>query len=194
MASYKRKKAAQKTFMAFSPLTRSLRRGTQACQTPSIPSLQRALGSAHPSSERGGGEARGTDRQRSIADEFRDIVLPRPLPDPPEYEREREDDRHGKGAEGGHVTGGRSVVARLREGLVMYADTWRRRPEAGTAGGLGTSEASSAEEASRLLEEVELRSATVQDIVKNKYAVRVRAFQLAVKEFVVGWHETRHRT
>lgn len=138
--------------------------------------------------------------KRSISDEFRDIVLPRPLPDPPEYARELHGwQAKGEDAEGGHVADGRSVAARLREGLVMYADTWRRK-DGGSDGqaedvarGLGTSQPSSAEEASRLLEEVQFGSATVQDIVRNKYAIRARAFQLAVKEFVVGWHETRHR-
>ncbi len=197
-------------------------RGTSGRQIPVTSSVQRALGSAHPASA---AEAQGTDGQgpgypaareegnprtrehapRRITDEFRDIVLPRPLPDPPEYVHERERlRRHAEGedAKGGDVAGGRSAVSKLREGLMMYADTWRRE-DSGTAGhagdlggegsGLGTSQPSSAEEASRLLEEVQLGSATVQDIVKNKYAVRARAFQLAVKEFVVGWHETRHR-
>ena len=37
----------------------------------------------------------------------------------------------------------------------------------------------------------EATGSTVQDIVQRQYAVRARAFQLAIKEFVVGWHETR---
>ncbi len=203
---------------------------THGYQIPTASFVQRALGSGQPSGQpsgQSGGQSSGqpsgqsggqppcsagqgdptTTRahaQRSISEEFRDIVLPRPLPDPPEYVREQERQGRQAGGEGARedTAADGSFVSRLREGLVMYADTWRREDGgavgdaervAGDQRGFGTGQPSSAEEASRLLEEVQLGSASVRDIVKNKYAVRARAFQLAVKEFVVGWHETRHR-
>ena len=157
------------------------------------------------------GQEHGTTREharRTIADEFRDIVLPRPLPNPPEYERsldangvadhaEGESAKHGKRGEGAPATDPGSTLTSLREGLMMYADTWRRGNNdddaKDAASGSSTDTSNNPDsEASKLLEEVQLGSSTIQDVVKNSYAVRARAFQLAVKEFVVGWHETRH--
>ena len=80
----------------------------------------------------------------------------------------------------------------------MYADTWRRQPKKlddrdapVNLDDSPTNDASRTEEVNRLLEEVQLGSTTLQGLVKDQYAIRARAFQLAVKEFVVGWHEAR---
>lgn len=156
---------------------------------------------------RGGLEGGRTPRTPGT---LRDIVLPRPLPNPPEYGRElrerssarvgmgdREDRKDWKDREAV------SLLTRLRDGLRLYASTWTstrdnsvsHRDDRLDGAGNDTNAAKDTrtEGIRELLDEVRLDSATVGDVARHQYAIRARAFQLAVKEFVVGWHETRKR-
>jgi len=129
---------------------------------------------------------------------LRDIVLPRPLANPPEYEQEQERlARHTTGND--DDPGPRpSSFTRLCDGVRLYASTWRRRDadreEAGvepSSSARNDSDNDSRKQIDSLLDEVRLQSTTVSGVAKHQYAIRARAFQLAVKEFVAGWHETR---
>lgn len=97
---------------------------------------------------------------------FREIALPRPLPNPPEYVEPSSD----------------SSVAvswkRIRRGLSVYVDTWRSPREE-------TEVSSSGPDAKTL----ETRLGTASSVVQQEYGVRIRALQLALKEFVKGFHE-----
>ena len=125
---------------------------------------------------------------------LRDIILPRPLANPPEYEQERLA-RHTTGND--DDPGPRpSSFTRLCDGVRLYASTWRRRDadEAGvepSSSSRNDSDNDSRKQIDSLLDEVRLQSTTVSGVAKHQYAIRARAFQLAVKEFVAGWHETR---
>lgn len=96
-----------------------------------------------------------------------------------------------------------SLLTRLRDGLRLYASTWtsmrddsvghRDDRSKGTGNDTNAAKDTHTEGIRELLDEVRLDSATVGDVARHQYAIRARAFQLAVKEFVVGWHETRER-
>jgi len=104
---------------------------------------------------------------------FREIVLPRPLPNPPEYKEPPPASLLARGS-----------WTRILEGLYTYVCTWRspqKEPQCKTDG---------------YEMEVELVGKTggskigaASSAIQYEYGIRIKSLQLALKEFVKGFHE-----
>lgn len=132
-----------------------------------------------------------TSRHRGVLaswyEQFREIALPRPLPNPPEYVPPPRSESFPK-------VSVMSYVQRIRQGLVMYADTWRTpkdeqegtpplvlpgSDEHGVGGSLDDEDTAPGGG----------KKEAASSVIRKEYGMRVRAFQVAVKEFVKGFHE-----
>eukprot|EP00889_Picochlorum_renovo_P008677 jgi/Picre1/35707/NNA_003167.t1 len=118
------------------------------------------------------------DVLRNHVREWKEIILPSPLPNPPEYVPPTR----------------KSLTASfgdIRKGFSMYLDTWKTKPEDKAKEEAMMREF--VEESNRAIEEAKGVSHKGKDIastlLKNQYAVRIKAYQMAIKEFIKGYKE-----
>lgn len=118
------------------------------------------------------------DVLRDHAREWKEIILPSPLPNPPEYVPPRR-------------TSLKDSMAHIREGFVMYLDTWKTKPEEKEKEEAMMREF--VEESNRVMEEAKGVSQKGRDmastLLKNQYAMRIKAYQIGIKEFIAGYKE-----
>ena len=82
-------------------------------------------------------------------------------------------------------------MAHIREGFVMYLDTWKTKPEEKEKEEAMMREF--VEESNRVMEEAKGVSQKGRDmastLLKNQYAMRIKAYQIGIKEFIAGYKE-----
>ena len=119
----------------------------------------------------------------SLHQRFRDIALPRPIPNPPEYVEPSRDSL---------LLSLVSRIPRLRQGLSIYVDTWKSTREDKSSQGIDIDHSHKITTESNAVEENKVGA--MSSVVQYEYGLRVKALQIALKEFVKGFQEgsTRH--
>lgn len=97
---------------------------------------------------------------------FREVALPRPLPNPPEYVN----------SFGNQNVSIFSRLEKLRQGFSIYLNTWRQAEE-------------QTEVQLSLEQRDQSKTEAVSPSLQHEYGVRMRALQGALKEFVKGFQE-----
>lgn len=108
----------------------------------------------------------------SVYHQLREIALPRPLPNPPEYVEP---------PRASLLTGG--FWKRIHDGLSSYADTWKSLQEE-PQGKMDQHEMELEAGSTR-----ESKMGAASSVIQYQYGIRMRALQIALGEFVKGFHE-----
>jgi hypothetical protein len=109
---------------------------------------------------------------RYLVYDLREIILPSPLPNPPEYKPPPRETTE-------------KLTNRIRNGFSLYLETWKRKKEDAST----TKEW--LQENQHVMEEVKDTShkgaKVLSALVKSQYKVRAAAYQEAAKEFISGY-------
>ena len=111
---------------------------------------------------------------RYLVYDLREIILPSPLPNPPEYSPPPRETT-------------KELFSRIRNGFSLYLETWKRKKEDTSA----TKEW--LQQNQQVMEEVKDTShkgtQVLSALVKSQYKIRAAAYQEAAKEFISGYRK-----